>query len=117
MIPHMQQGAGQCQPAPNWITLLNRHQRETKPDENDADIFDAVIGEQALEIMLPQREGHAQYRTGHAQHRHHPTRSVRHRQPTAETHEAIDAHLERHTRKHGRDVTRCVSVRGRQPNV
>ena len=54
--------------------LFHGDQREAEPDENDADVFHAVIGEQAFQIVLAQRERDAEHRADHAQRRHHRTR-------------------------------------------
>ena len=37
----------------------DKHHRGAEPDENDSDILDAVIGQQAFEIVLHQRVEHA----------------------------------------------------------
>ena len=68
VIPDVQQSARERQPPPGRIPLLHRHEREAKPDENDPDVLDAVIGEQALEVVLPKREGDAEHGADHTEH-------------------------------------------------
>ena len=54
VIPHMQQRAGQREPAPRGIAVRRGDHREAEADEDDADVFDAVIREQPFEIVLRQ---------------------------------------------------------------
>ncbi len=46
-------------------------ERQTEADEDDADILDRVIGEQALEVVLHQRIEHAHHRGDAAQREDH----------------------------------------------
>ena len=54
------------------------------------------------------REGDAQHRAHHAEHRHRPTRRLRHRQPAAEAHQAVDAGGKQKRREHEVDVRVAV---------
>ena len=58
MIPNMKQPSSQGQPAPLRVPLPCRHESKAKSDQNDADILNAVIGEQPFEIVLAERESH-----------------------------------------------------------
>ena len=40
---------------------------EAKAQHDDPDVFDAVVGEEALQVVLADREGHAEDARGHAQ--------------------------------------------------
>ena len=89
-----------------------------RPDADDADVLDAVIGEQALEVVLADGEGDAEHRRDHAEAEHEtapPQRRVR--EERADAHQAVDAHLDEHARHERRHVARRVGVRARQPDV
>ena len=53
---------GQCQPARAAQAVRWWPSATPTPDEDDADVLDAVIGEQALEIVLHQGVEHAEHR-------------------------------------------------------
>ena len=76
--------------------LFDSEQRATDANQNDAHVFDRAIGEEPFEIILRERKRNAEQRTDRAQTDHHPARRGRHRQPAAEAHNAINAHLDRH---------------------
>src|ERR1035437_5868671 len=113
VIPHMQKPASQRQPTPCCVTLTHRHERETKPDKNDADVFNTVISEQAFEVVLTERESDAEHGASHTEERHHPPGLWRHGQPAAESHEPVNGNLKGHAREHGGDMARRVGVRCR----
>jgi hypothetical protein len=73
-------------------------QREAEPDEDDADILDRVIGEQAFQVMLHQRVKDAHHRGDAAQHQHDhagpPARRIQEVEDDAD--EAIDRNLGHH---------------------
>ena len=50
------------------------HQRRAEADQDDADVLDAVIRQQALEVVLHQRVEHAQQRREHARRQHQHAR-------------------------------------------
>src|ERR1041385_8332314 len=117
MIPYVQQSAREREPRPGWITKRDTDQRETESDENDADIFHAVIREQSFQIVLTKRECDAKHRAGDAERRHGPSRRLRHWKPAAESDESVDAHFDCHSGKQSGDMAGRVRVRGRQPDV
>ena len=56
----MQQGTGEREPAPGGVTLRRGHHRKTEANENDANVFNAVVGQQTFEIVvdeMPTRAG------------------------------------------------------------
>ena len=91
VIPHMEKSACQREPTPRRVSLAHCHQRETQPNENDADIFNAVIREQTFEVVLTECKGNTQNGAGHTEERHHPTGLRRHGQPAAESHKSVNA--------------------------
>ena len=113
----MQQRARQRELSPPGVAVVAGDHGKTQSDQNDADIFDAVIREQAFQIVLPQRERDAQHGADHTERGHRPAGSRRRGQPAAETHEAVNAHLDGHAGKHGGNVAGRVGVSGRQPDV
>ena len=56
------------------VVGMLEHQRCAKAHQDDADVFDTVIGQQTFEIMVHQRVKHAQQRRDRAddQQRHAP---------------------------------------------
>ena len=59
MIEDVKQCGGQRQRRGEQHAVRLEGERETEADEDDADVLDRVIGEQALEIVLHQRIEHA----------------------------------------------------------
>ena len=74
MVEHMQQRRGEGERRGPAEAKGLEAEGETKADEDDADILDRVIGEQALQIVLHQRVEHAHDAgdAGERQHQHAP---------------------------------------------
>ena len=59
MVEHVQKRRGQRQCRGKQHALRLERQREPQPDEDDADIFNGVVGKEPLEIVLHQCVQHA----------------------------------------------------------
>ena len=117
VVPDVQETTGEGEPAPGGVAIFHRHECEPEAKENDADVFDAVVGEQALEIVLAERERHAEHRARRAEGDDHPAGAVGHRQPAAETDQAVESDLNGDAGEDRGDMARSVGVRRRQPHV
>jgi hypothetical protein len=65
MVEGVQQGGGQRERGRAAHLVCLEGERETETDEDDADVLDRAVREQALEIILHERVEHAHHR-GHA---------------------------------------------------
>ena len=119
MIEHVKdrRGRGERRRAREAVRLEG--EREAKADIDDSDIFDRVIGEQPLQIVLHQRVEHAEHGrgAGEREHDHRPPGRGRTHQIEDDADEAVDRDLGHHAAHQRRDVARCRRVRGRQPSV
>ncbi len=61
VIEHMQQRAAKAQHHQHRRTRAHAQQSDAQPQRNDADVFDAVIRQQPLQVVLGQRKQHAQH--------------------------------------------------------
>ncbi len=95
VIPHVQESARERKRAPGRMSMFHRDEREAETDQDDADVLDAVIREQSLEIVLAERERDPQHRARHAQASQPPSpRPIGDGQPAGEPHQSVDAHLD-----------------------
>jgi hypothetical protein len=81
VIPDMEQPAGQGQDSPLRAPLVHGDHGEAQADEDDADVLHAVVGQQTLQVVLAQREGHSEDRAGASEPGHDPARRRWQRQP------------------------------------
>ena len=88
-------------------------------DEDDADVLDAVVGEQALEVVLHQRVEHAQeHRDGaHGEDEAAPGEGRRAEAGHADAEDPVDAGLDQGARHQRRDRARRGGVRLGEPDV
>ena len=103
----------------------NRHavrlerQREAKADKDDADIFDRVIGEKPLQIVLHQRVEHAHNGRYSRDCEHHdappPGRTAG--EIEGDPHEAINGDLGHDAAHQGGDMARRRRVCERKPDM
>jgi len=66
MIDHMKQPARKAEDRQRRRMDVHAQQAQAQAHRDDADVLDAVIGQQPLEVMLRQREQHAQDAGHHA---------------------------------------------------
>jgi len=90
-----------------------------RPHEDDADVLDAVVGEQAFQVMLHQRVEHAQHGGDRADRQHGDTPPVGRRAEKIEEHagQPVDAGLDEYAGHDRRDVAGRRRMRHRQPDV
>ena len=96
-----------------------KRQREPKSNEDDADVLDGVVGEQALEVVLHQRVEHAEQGGARPdrQNRNAPPPVRRSRQFEHDPDEAVDGDLRHHPAHQRGDMARRGRVGERQPDV
>ena len=91
---------------------------EPQAQQDDPDVLDGVVGEQALQVVLAQGEGHAEdARQGAQRHQRSAPPDGRIRDPGQEPHQPEDAHLEQHARHQRRNMTGGGGMGRRQPEV
>ena len=94
-------------------------ERKAKSDEDDADVFHRVIGQQPLEIVLHERIEHAHHRGDAAEREHHhappPGRFAR--EVEHDAHEAVDRDLGHYAAHQRGDVAGRRRMRKRQPHM
>ena len=119
MIEDVKQRRGQRQRRRREHVVGMEGEREPEADEDDADVLDRVIGEQALEIVLHQRVQHAQDRAGAAEEQHDraPPPGRRPHQVEHDAHEAVHRDLGHHAAHQRGHVARRRRMRERQPDV
>ena len=118
MVPDVQERPGEAEHHQIRPPEGAPEQRQADAHADDADVLDAVVREQPLEVVLADGEGDAE----HA--RHDPEAQDDAAPPSGEARkqrrdpdDAVDAHLDDDARHDGRDVARRVGVRARQPDV
>ena len=61
MVPDVQQAAGEAEHDQRRLPQRPAEQRQPQADHDDADVLDAVVGEQPLQIVLAERKGDAEH--------------------------------------------------------
>ena len=119
MIERVKEPGDQRQRGELRVAKGAEEQRRSEPHENDADVLDAVIREQALQIVFHQCVQHAQQRGDHAADRHQhpgPDGQVAVKVEEDAGH-SVDAGLDHDSRHERGDVAGRNGMRGGQPNV
>jgi hypothetical protein len=118
VVPGVQQRARE--PERDQFALARRaaEERGAEAEEDDADVLDAVVREQTLEVVLADRERDADdgRRGAHAEQDLAPAGRRLGEQQTGPR-DPVDAGLDQHAGHHRGDVARRRGVRGRQPEV
>ena len=98
VIEDMEQRGCQCQRRGPGHSVCLEGERQSQADEDDTDVFDSVIGEQALQIVLHQRIEHAERRSNPPKHQHHhaPPPGRRAKKIEDDADEAVDRDLGHH---------------------
>ena len=93
--------------------------RQTEPDQDDADILDRVIGQQALQVMLHQGIQHTHHRRDQPQRQHDrpPPPGEYLDEVEGETDHAVDGGLEHDAAHQGRNIGGGHRMRLRQPDM
>jgi len=109
-------GRQRCRPS---HVVSSESQSKSEADENDADVLDGVIREQALEIVLHQRVQHAEDGAGAAEEEHHTSRPPgrRSHQVEHDANEAVHRDLGHHAAHERGHMARRGRMRERQPDV
>src|SRR4029079_17715365 len=95
VIEYVKKPCGQRQRRRIYHRMRLECERKAEANKNDADIFNRVIGEQPLQIVLHQGIEHAHHRgdTAYREHEHAPPPDRRTEQIERNAHKAIDRDL------------------------
>ena len=101
------------------IVVRMKNNREAHASENNADVFNGRIRQQALHVALHGSEHHAKQRCHQAQHqRHHaPPPDLRGQQVKRHAQQAVDRRLQHHPAHQRRNGRRRCGMRFRQPHM
>ena len=118
VVPHVKKAAGEPERRPGGSVLDDAEHPDAEPDQDDADVLDAVVGEEALQVVLSERQDHAEHAGDDTEQEQRETQPFRkRRQQGQDPNEPIDPHLQDDTRQEGRDVAgRCGMCPG-EPDV
>ena len=119
MVEGVVQPRDQRQRRQNVVAAVQKHQCRAQTHEDDADVFDAVIGKQTLEVVFHQRVEHTQHGgdCAHCQHGHSPPERRRAEEIEQHPGQSVDACLDDHTGHERGDVAGRDRMRLRQPDV
>ena len=101
------------------MAQCNEHQRSAEPDQDDADILDAVISKQAFEIVLHQRVKHAEESGDDSKREDHRSGPQRRNPQKLEQHprQAVDSGLNDNPGHQRRDMAGRCWMSFRKPDV
>ena len=114
----MKEAAGEAEDDELGMAAGLADEREPEAHENDADVFDAVIGEEALEVVLAECEEDAENGADGSEDEDDRTPTEwggGEERECAE--EAVDSNFQDDTGEDGGDVGGCSGVCGREPEV
>ena len=60
VVPDVKEAAAQAEDDPVRSAQRSSHQSQAKAHDDDADVLDAVIGQQPLQVVLADRKGHSE---------------------------------------------------------
>lgn len=117
MVQAVEQGRGERERCPDRGMVGRKHQRRPQAEINNANVFDAVIGEQALQIMLPDRVQDTQ-QAGYGpceQHQISPPTGAAAEKVKSEADQTVNRSFQHYARHQGRHRTGRDWMRSRQP--
>ena len=119
MVDGVVETAHEAQHGQRGKPVAQEHHPRPHADEDDADVLDGVIREQALEVVLHQRVEHTQERRDGAESQHEaaPPGGAAAEQPQAEEENAVDPQLDHDAGHERRDVAGRRRMRAGQPHV
>jgi hypothetical protein len=92
VVPDVEEAAGEAEHDPLRSAERAADRRHAEPEQDDPDVLDRVVGEEALEVVLREREDHAEERCQRAQREEHDAQR-RGRSTSASVHQPVDADL------------------------
>ncbi len=119
MVQHVIETGGHADRGERRMTTRERHHPGTHTEQDDADVFDAVIGEEALEVVLHQRIEHAENGRQSADQKDEdaPRQSRQTQTKGAEPNDAVDPSLDQDAGHQRRNTAGRGGMRFRQPDV
>ncbi len=118
VVHHVEGAAGEAQQDQSRLAAGPPQHRQAHAHGDDADVLHRVVGQQALEVVLRERQRHAQDSRDRAQdHEHHAPGGRRGLEEAGGAQEAVDPGLEQHPRHHRGDVAGGRGVGAGEPEV
>ncbi len=118
VVPDVQQGAAQAEDDPVRPAQRSPEQGQAEAHDDDADVLDTVVGQEALQVVLADGEGDAKDAGNRAQPQDGPTPFHRRiREQGGHPHQAVNAHLDEDARHDGGNMAGRGRVGAGQPNV
>ena len=118
VVPDMQQRAAQPQDDPGRLVVRSAEQGQAYAHHDDPDVFDAAIGQDPLDVLLPDGEGDSRHAGDGADGQRRAAPPVRrNRKQGRDADDAVHAHLEHDPGHHRRDVARGVGVGAGEPDM
>ena len=101
------------------MAAVQKHQRRAQAHQDDANVFDAVIRQQTLEVMFHERVEHAQYGGNDSDGQDRNAPPVRWGPEKVEEHasHSVNARLDQHAGHERRNVAGGHRMSSGQPNV
>ena len=120
VVERVQQGARDAAQRDELVARGFAQRGDAESDEDDADVLDRGVGQQAFHVVLHGCEDHAPQARDDARREQDHSGGVQERlfaQRGRHAQDAVDARLDHHARHQGRDVRRGCGVRLRKPDV
>ena len=118
VVPDMQQRAAQPQDDPARLVVRSAEQGQAYAHHDDPDVFDAAIGQDPFDVLLPDGEGDSRHAGDGADGQRRAAPPVRrNRKQGRDADDAVHAHLEHDPGHHRRDVARGVGVGAGEPDM
>lgn len=120
VVERVQQGARDAAQRDELVARGFAQRGDAESDEDDADVLDRGVGQQAFHVVLHGCEDHAPQARDDARREQDHSGGVQEglfAQRGRHAQDAVDARLDHHARHQGRDVRRGCGVRLRKPDV
>ena len=118
VVPDMEEAARHAQHKEFGTAARAAQHRQPHAHQDDADVLDAVVGQEPLDVVLRHREGHAEEARDGAQGQDHraPGGGEAGQQGQC-AQKAVYSHLQHHAGEHGRDLAGRGRVGAGQPEM
>src|SRR6516225_1013190 len=118
MIPDVEKSSGHTENHPVVASHSSAEKSQANPQDDDADVLNAMVGEQAFQVVLANGKGdtqdarqNPQCQQGHAP----PKRRMRNQRSNAK--DAVNPHLDNNSRHQGGHVTGSAGMGTGKPDV
>src|ERR1043166_4448028 len=118
VVPDVKETARHAEEDPIGPAEGSTQHGQPESHDDDADVLDAVVREQSLEVVLPEGKRDAQDPADDSEKQKNRSPSQRRgRKITEESNQSVDADLQHDSREHRGDMARRVGVGARQPDM